>query len=65
MPMESSRPDRPGWGIIDRYMPYATTEAREEAYENLRGLAQVLMRIDERLVMEEKEKQEMLQPPLL
>jgi hypothetical protein len=65
MPNKSSRPDRPGWGIIDRYMPNATPEAQEEAYENLRRLARLLIRIDERLAKEEDEKAKTLQPPLL
>jgi hypothetical protein len=64
MPNKSSRPDRPGWGIIDRYMPAATPQAQEEAYENLRSLAKLLVRIDERLADEEAETKRMLQPPL-
>jgi len=64
MPNTSSRPDKPGWGIIDRYMPDATPEAQAEAYENLRRLAKVLVDIDERLYTEEVEMWTMLQPPL-
>jgi hypothetical protein len=64
MPNNSSRPDRPGWGIIDRYMPDATPGAQEEAYENLRSLAKLLVSIDERLTDEEAETKRMLQPPL-
>ena len=66
MPDKSSRPDRPGWLFIDRYMPDATPQEQEqeEAYENLRSQVQLLLQIDGRLVMEEIEVQEMLQPPL-
>jgi hypothetical protein len=45
-------------------MPDATPEAQEEAYENLRSLATLLVRIDERLVLEEDETKRLLQPPL-
>lgn len=55
---------RPGWGIIHRYMPDATPAAQLEAYENLRSLASVLIRIDDRLDAEEKEILEELQPSL-
>jgi hypothetical protein len=61
---QSSRPDKPGWLFIDRYMPGATPQEQEEAYENLRSLVQLLLQIDERLVTEEAETQKMLQPPL-
>ena len=60
MQTTSTHPDRPGWGIIDRYMPDATPEAQEEAYENLKGLAHVLFQIDERVAQEEID----IQPPL-
>lgn len=43
----------PGWGIIDRFMPDATPEAQEEAYENLKSLVALLVRIDERLAEED------------
>ena len=64
MPTKSTRPDRPGWLFIDRYMPSATPEEQEEAYENLRSLVALLVQIDERLVTEEIEMRERLQPPL-
>jgi hypothetical protein len=64
MPKKLLHPDKPGWGTIDRYMPNATPEAQEEAYENLRSLAKLLIRIDDRLYDEEIEKLRMLQPPL-
>lgn len=60
MPDKSSRPDRPGWLFIDRYMPDATPEEQEAAYENLKGLAHTLFLIDERLAQEEID----MQPPL-
>jgi hypothetical protein len=46
---------RPGDLFIDRYMPKATEEAREDAYLNLRALVALLVRIDERLALEERE----------
>jgi len=49
---------RPGDLFIDRYMPKATEEAREEAYANLRALVALLVRIDERLALEEREKRD-------
>ena len=47
---------RPGDIFIDRYMPKATEEAREEAYANLRALVALLVRIDERLAIEAQQK---------
>jgi hypothetical protein len=47
---------RPGDLFIDRYMPKATEEAREEAYANLRALVALLVRIDERLAIEAQQK---------
>ena len=38
--------------IIDRRMPNATAEERQEARENLRRLARVILRIDERQARE-------------
>jgi len=49
---------RPGDLFIDRYMPKATDEAREEAYANLRALVALLVRIDERLALEEREQRD-------
>jgi hypothetical protein len=60
MPDKSSRPDRPGWLFIDRYMPDATPKAQEDPYENLRSQAQLLIRIDDRLVQEEIDMQTIL-----
>ncbi len=65
MPNQSSKPDKPGWLFIDRYMPNATPEEQEAAYENLRSLVQLLLQIDERLILEEEEIKRLLQPPLL
>lgn len=47
---------RPGELFIDRYMPKETEEAREEAYANLRALVALLVRIDERLALEDQER---------
>jgi hypothetical protein len=52
---------RPGEIFIDRYMPKATEEAREEAYANLRALVALLVRIDERLALEEREQRDSLE----
>jgi hypothetical protein len=52
---------RPGDLFIDRYMPQATEEAREESYANLRALVALLVRIDERLAMEERERRDSLE----
>lgn len=60
IPNTSSRPDKPGWGIFDRYMPEATPEAQKAAYESLRSLVQLLLQIGGRLVTEEIE----MRPPL-
>ncbi len=49
---------RPGDLFIDRYMPEATEEAREEAHANLRALVALLVRIDERLALEEREQRD-------
>jgi hypothetical protein len=55
--MKNKKTDaRPGYLFIDRYMPKATEEAREEAYANLRALVALLVRIDERLALEDEER---------
>lgn len=54
----------PEWGIIDRYMPTATPEDQEAAYDNLVSLSKLLVRIDERLFEEEQELRRTIQPPL-
>ena len=60
--MKNKKKDhRPGDLFIDRYMPKATEEAREEAYANLRALVALLVRIDERLALEEREKRDSLE----
>lgn len=43
---------RPGDIILDRYMPDASPEAREEARENLYALAAAVVRICERIARE-------------
>ena len=39
---------RPGDIILDRYLPNASPEKREEARENLRRLGRLLIRVHER-----------------
>jgi hypothetical protein len=55
--MDTEPKKRPGWGIIEKYMPDATPEAQEEAYQNLLGLVEVLMQIDDRLEAEKRQAQ--------
>ena len=50
--MENSPNESPELRIVNRYMPNATAEQREEAMANLRQLAQLLMRIEDRLARE-------------
>lgn len=40
--------------FIDRYMPGASDEAREAAYENLKSLVALLIEIDERVTREKR-----------
>lgn len=47
---------RPGDLFIDRFMPGASADEREEAYVNLERLIAVLVQIDVRLVREERER---------
>jgi predicted metalloenzyme YecM len=56
--------ERPGWSIIERYLPNASPEKKEEAYENLRRLAVLIARVHVRQSREKSEKQRALQPPL-
>lgn len=46
---------RPGDYILDKYMPAASTEQREEARENLYALAAVVVRICERIARERQD----------
>lgn len=55
--MEEKRARRPGDLFIDRYMPNASPEEREQAYENLRNLILVLIEIDDRLARERIERE--------
>lgn len=50
--MENSPKDAPELRIVNRYMPNATAEQREEAMANLRQLAQLLVRVENRLARE-------------
>jgi hypothetical protein len=50
--MENPPNEAPELRIVNRYMPNATAEQREEAMANLRQLAQLLMRIEDRLARE-------------
>ena len=45
-------PGKPGFEFINHYMPDATDEEKEEAYENLAGLVDVLIGVDDRLACE-------------
>ena len=48
---------QPGDLILDRYLPDATPEKREEAREVLREHALLLIRIGERILAEERAKE--------
>ena len=50
--MENSPKDAPELSIVNRYMPNATAKQREEAMANLRQLAQLLVRVENRLARE-------------
>jgi hypothetical protein len=50
------RARRPGDIILDRYMPNASEAEREEARENLRAYAAVVLRIATRQATEEYEQ---------
>ncbi|HEY5236976.1 MAG TPA: hypothetical protein VIJ62_01235 [Rhizomicrobium sp.] len=52
-----SHEPRPGDLILNRYMLNATEEEREEARENLRAYATVILRIATRLATEEYEQE--------
>ncbi len=54
--MSKQHDPRPGMLFIDRYMPGASAEDRELAYGNVRQLVAVLVRINERLRCESKER---------
>ena len=45
-------PHRPGDIILDRYLPNASPEKREEARENLRRLGRLLIRVHRRLAVD-------------
>lgn len=47
--MTAPRPKRPGDLILDRYLPRADDEQREQARDALRAHARLLMRIGERI----------------
>ena len=49
------KPRQPGDLILDRHMPNASAEAREEARDNLRALVGALMRINRRLIADSEE----------
>lgn len=46
------RTPRPGDFILDRYMPHASDEKCEEARENLRRLARLLIRVHARRALD-------------
>jgi hypothetical protein len=43
---------RPGDHILNRYLPNATEAVREESRENLKRLARLLIRVHERLLLD-------------
>jgi hypothetical protein len=47
--MPDKKTGKPGDYILDRYLPHASAEKREEARENLRRLARLLIRVHTRL----------------
>jgi hypothetical protein len=51
------RTPQPGDLILNRYMPNATEEEREEARDNLRAYAMVVLRTATRLATEEYEQE--------
>ena len=53
--MDNTPERRAGSLIIERYMPNATLEAKEEAYESLRRLARLIIRVHTRLAQERYE----------
>ena len=56
MNIQPNKP-RPGDLILNRYMLNATEQEREEARENLRAYATVILRIATRLATEEYEQE--------
>lgn len=54
--MNNSKERRPGDLILDRYMPNATEEEREEARANLAAYAAAVIAIQQRLERESVEK---------
>jgi hypothetical protein len=50
--MNDPKPRRPGDLILDRYMPNATEEEREEARANLKAYVAVVLRKKQRLARE-------------
>jgi hypothetical protein len=54
--MSDTSPAHPEDIFIDRYMPGATSEQREEARQNVRNLVAVLVRINARLRETERRK---------
>jgi hypothetical protein len=54
--MNDPKPRRPGDLILDRYMPNATGEEREEARANLKAYVAVVLRKKQRLAREAGER---------
>jgi hypothetical protein len=54
--MNDVKQRRPGDLILDRYMPNATPEQREEARTNLRAYAAVLLEIGQRIAHADGDK---------
>lgn len=49
---EPTHERRPGQLFIDRYMPNANEQEREDAYQNLRELVAILVEVDDRVTQE-------------
>ncbi len=54
--MNTTKQRLPGDLILDRYMPDATPEQREDAHANLKAYVAVIMRLNQRLAREAGDK---------
>jgi hypothetical protein len=62
--MDKEPNKRPGWGILEKYLPDATPEAQEVPYQNLLGLIDICLEIDQRIESEQEKQRRKLQPNL-
>jgi hypothetical protein len=58
--MDKEPEKRPGWGIIEKYMPHGA-RAQDEADQKVVRLLDVLAEIEERLVRKQEEQRRKLQ----